>query len=70
VGGFESFVDVLDVLDALGVEPFFEGLGTLLGVDLHAVGPGDATAEDAIKGSAGFAARATVSMKTWPSASA
>jgi hypothetical protein len=54
MGVFEGFVDVLDVLDALGVEPFLEGLGAFLGVDLHAVGPGGAAAEDAIKGSAGF----------------
>ena len=46
----EGFVDVLDVLDAFGVEPVLEGLRALLRIDGDAVLPGGATAEDAQAG--------------------
>ncbi len=54
VGLFEGVVDVVDVFDAGGVEPVFEGLGALLGVDGDAVLPGGAAAEDSVEAGAGF----------------
>ena len=53
-GGFEGFVDVLDIFDAGGVEPLFEGVGALHGVDADAVFPGGAAAEDAVELGTGF----------------
>jgi hypothetical protein len=50
----EGVVDVGDVFYAGGVEPVFEGLGTLLGVDGDAVLPGGAATEDAVEGGAGL----------------
>ena len=44
VGAFEGLVDVVNVFYACGVEPVFEGFGTLLGVDGDAVFPGGAAA--------------------------
>ena len=49
VGLFQRLVHVVDVFDAGGVEPFFEGLRTLGGVDLDAVLPGGAAAEDSVE---------------------
>jgi len=54
VGAFQGLVDVVDVFYAGGVEPVFEGLGALLGVDGDAVLPGGAAAEDSVEGGAGF----------------
>src|ERR1700733_6655923 len=50
----QCLVDVVDVFDALGVEPLFEGFGSLGGVDLDAVFPGGAAAEDSVEAGAGF----------------
>ena len=54
VGLLEGVVDVVDVFYAGGVEPVFEGLWALLGVDGDAVLPGGAAAEDAVEAGAGF----------------
>jgi hypothetical protein len=54
VCALESLIDVVDVFYAGGVEPVFEGLGALLGVDGDAVFPGGAAAEDSVEAGAGF----------------
>jgi hypothetical protein len=54
VGAFEGVVDVVDVFDADGVEPVFEGLRALLGVDGDAVFPSGAAAEDAVEAGTRF----------------
>src|ERR1700722_1584573 len=54
VGVLEGVVDVVDVFYAGGVEPVFEGLCSLLGVDGDAVLPGGAAAEDAVEAGSGF----------------
>src|SRR5260370_19103659 len=54
VGLLEGVVDVVDVFYAGGVEPVFEGLRALLGVDGDAVLPGGAAAKDPVEAGAGF----------------
>ncbi len=54
VGLLEGVVDVVDVFYSGGIEPVFEGLGAVLGVDGDAVLPGGAAAEDAVEAGAGF----------------
>jgi hypothetical protein len=49
VRSLQRLVHVVDVFDALGVEPLFEGFGSLGGVDLDAVFPGGAAAEDSVE---------------------
>src|SRR6266702_1187118 len=53
--GLEGLIDVVDVLDAGGLEPVAEGLFTLLGEDGDAVFPGGAAAEDTVEFGAGLA---------------
>src|SRR6202012_2855453 len=54
VRSFERLVDVVDVFYAGGVEPLFEGLRALGGVNLDAVLPGGAAAEDSVEAGAGL----------------
>jgi Protein of unknown function (DUF1003) len=54
VRSLQRLVYVVDVFDALGVEPLFECFGSLGGVDLDAVFPGGAAAEDSVEAGAGF----------------
>src|SRR3954447_12874420 len=49
VGLLEGVVHVVDVFYAGGVEPVFEGLFVLVGVDRDAVFPGGAAAEDSVE---------------------
>jgi hypothetical protein len=49
VRSLRRLVHVVDVFDALGVEPLFEGFGSLGGVDLNAVFPAGAAAEGRLK---------------------
>src|SRR5579872_7531934 len=53
-GGFQRAVDVLDVLDALRLEPIPERRCALLRVDGDAVLPGGAAAEHAVEAGAGL----------------
>src|ERR1700679_2628142 len=46
---FQAVIDVLDVLDALGVEPVREGFGAAFGIDGNAVFPGRAPAQYSVE---------------------
>src|SRR5580698_7641495 len=47
--GLQALVHVVDVFHTLGLQPFAEGFGALLGVDRDAVLPGGAAAEDSVE---------------------
>src|SRR5260370_34079778 len=47
--GFEALVDVVDVFDALGRQPFAKRFRSLLGVDRNAIFPGGASAKHAVE---------------------
>src|SRR5258708_868829 len=52
--GLQFVVDVVDVLYALGFQPFAERPSALLGVDRDTVFPGGASTEDTVELHAGF----------------